>query len=344
MEALLHIGTEKTGSTSVQNFLYANRAALLEQQDTLFPSTLGDRTNRALPFMASAPDHIDEFVRHQGLLDQASRDQAKADYAHAFAQELAQTPAKRCVILSEHLHSRLRTHEDRLRLHEILNRHFSKITIVVYIRRQIDFALSLYSTGIKAGMVAPGVAAPTEYPCDYRQLVQQWGDVFGQENIVLRLFDRAELVAGSTVDDFCHVAGLNPAGLPRPDSANISLDRLGLELLRRINRDLPRFRDNRPNKLRADIKQYFETHFCDGPKLEPTAAQIADFEAYFADSNDWVRERFFPERETLFAPRRIPEDPAPMLPQAELDRIAGFLTDIWISKQKKIHHLRSRLP
>lgn len=342
MRALLHIGTEKTGTTSVQNFLLGNRAAL-GARGILIPASLGEKSHRRLPFMASHPDHIDEFTRQNRLLNREKRDAARAEFRAAFETELQGSPHERCIMLSEHLHSRLRSREEILALRDLLTPHFSDIRIVAYIRRQIDFATSLYSTGIKAGQTAQSIQLPHHSHSDYRALAMTWGGVFGLENLTLRLFERENLLGGNTVTDFCDVAGIAPDGLETPPSANISLDRLGLELLRRVNTKIPRFTNGGPNRLRADLKQYFETHFASGDRFTPPAEIVAAYEAYFAESNEWVRARFFPEREHLFDPVRPVRDLLLPYPEADLDRMADFIADIWLKKQKTIHVLREKV-
>lgn len=41
MTAYVHIGTEKTGSTSIQFFLYSNRR-LLQRQNMIYPISIGN--------------------------------------------------------------------------------------------------------------------------------------------------------------------------------------------------------------------------------------------------------------------------------------------------------------
>ena len=63
---ILHIGTEKTGTTSIQEFLGINRAALAEQ-GLHVPEFLGARTHRWAAYMAENVDRIDHFSKELGL-------------------------------------------------------------------------------------------------------------------------------------------------------------------------------------------------------------------------------------------------------------------------------------
>ena len=63
---ILHIGTEKTGTTSIQEFLAINRAALAEQ-GLHVPEFLGARSHRWAAYMAENADRVDGFSRQIGL-------------------------------------------------------------------------------------------------------------------------------------------------------------------------------------------------------------------------------------------------------------------------------------
>ncbi|EAJ1135677.1 hypothetical protein CHI82_08455, partial [Campylobacter coli] len=45
MTAYVHIGTEKTGSTSIQFFLYSNRR-LLQRQNMIYPISIGNYSSQ----------------------------------------------------------------------------------------------------------------------------------------------------------------------------------------------------------------------------------------------------------------------------------------------------------
>ena len=62
MKCILHIGTEKTGTTSLQAFLNLNREILAEQ-GYLFTKSTGLQNNRSLPVAAYNADRRDDFTR-----------------------------------------------------------------------------------------------------------------------------------------------------------------------------------------------------------------------------------------------------------------------------------------
>jgi len=56
------------------------------------------------------------------------------------------------------------------------------------------------------------------------------------------------------------------------------------------------------------------------------------FQAAFAESNEWVRKTFFPDRNQLFSPYRAPQPADGRLGEGELQQIADALSELWLSR------------
>ena len=67
MKAIVHIGTEKTGTTSIQKFLFQNRKKL-RNGGFHFLQSAGSTNNRALPAYFIAEHLYDDFYRDEGIL------------------------------------------------------------------------------------------------------------------------------------------------------------------------------------------------------------------------------------------------------------------------------------
>ena len=99
MNLTVHIGATKTGSSSIQAFLAANRAAL-RQAGILVPASLGGKlhlraTLAALPFGASA-DLASLFDMATPEAHAAFRQKTVADYR----DEIARAPGCREVVIT----------------------------------------------------------------------------------------------------------------------------------------------------------------------------------------------------------------------------------------------------
>lgn len=341
MKLFLHIGTAKTGTTSVQQFLADNRLAL-RKTGLFLPESLGKSNHRKLQLVANDPDYVDDFTIRLGLTDKPAREAEKSRVLQAFTRELDQAETcDRAVITSEQLHTRLRRPREVARLADLLGQRFETVEIVLYIRRQIDYAVSSYSTLIKSGGTRDELADPGQLHIDYQQLIQRWQTGFPDARITVRLFEPSDLAGGDVITDFCRVIGLDPAGLKRPERQNASLDLMSLELLRRVNLLVPARTGNSHNPVRSNIVRFFERN-ATGPAKVATAAQIDAYEAFYAASNDWVCRAFFPDRQRLFAPA----SPRPSQPlaasDAELDHMAALLADVWTRKQKRLQQVQGK--
>ena len=152
MKVIVHIGAEKTGSTSIQEYLYDN-ISLLSNAGFYYYCSSVYKNSRALPAYCM-DDHIyDDFLRNKGIRSVQKKIDFKHEFLKNFSAEMKSVPKKihTVIISSEHLHSRLRSQEEVGNVRELLSPFFSDVKIVCYIREQVRTCTSLYSTAIKIG-------------------------------------------------------------------------------------------------------------------------------------------------------------------------------------------------
>ncbi|KIN63924.1 Methyltransferase FkbM family [Sulfitobacter noctilucicola] len=224
MRAILHIGTEKTGTTSSQNFLHENRTRLLSQ-DIVYPSNLGGINHRFIASYALQLDTADESMRAMGLHTQQQIDNFHSDTEARLTEQLtAASTARYCIISSEHLHSRLRTEEQVLSIKQLLAPLFEDIEVHIHLRPQVDVAISLASTQSRVGgrigeAFFQSVRADQIY-YNYDRLVGLWEGVFGVENVRCLAFKETP----SYLDWLAQYIGLDLKSLPTPKRTNEALD------------------------------------------------------------------------------------------------------------------------
>ena len=153
-DLVLHIGTEKTGTTTIQNFLKANRDQLRRQsvyvsKDLMIPSG----NQRWLAALAYNATRIDELISTQGYRSKAERDQNMFNRYERLKQEIeaSTSDCKYWITSSEHLQSRLTTDEEIHRLYQLLKELFNEISLVVPDVIQ-TFATSLELFSLVVGM------------------------------------------------------------------------------------------------------------------------------------------------------------------------------------------------
>ena len=222
-KAIIHIGTEKTGSTSIQNFLHRNAKALATGQIFYPKQTCGLISNYKLVLYAlNAPDKglcsIDKTSVLATLKPDMNDSENKAKFDEWKTQFVldhdteVQTLRKgltssTIVYSSEHFHSRTRAPEELARLKSLITHLYDDIKIVVYLRRQDRLAMSASNTAIQGGAVKmfsfDNIAGGSAY-YDYASLMKRWTDAFGQENIQPQVFSKASMHHGDVVEDFAY--------------------------------------------------------------------------------------------------------------------------------------------
>jgi len=344
VKLVLHIGTEKTGTTSVQNFFRWNRERLAER-GILYPEAPGHRNHTGLATAAQSVDKRDPLRKTAGLKTEAQILAFREELFAGLAREAAARPFRLAVMSGEHCSSRLLEDEEVVWLKEQLDKLFTETRIVVYLRRQDDYLLSTYSTAVKSGNLNP-IATPKERTIDKRynhwDMLARWARVFGRGNIVCRKFERSALRNGDIVDDFLDVVGIDGRGLERPEPVNESLDAEALEFLRLFNKHVPRFVKGGLNPLRGNIAEALG-QLPQGPLLTLPDAELAEFMGLFADSNRRVAEEYFggPRGDTddpLFERRsdtraRVQTSPLSAERAVELSAL------LWQEKQAQVNRL-----
>ena len=341
-DCVLHIGVEKTGSTSIQFSLAKSRPALLAR-GVLYPEALGER-NQIKAYAYASQTGVDELKSTWGLDNPAAVERFRKGLEQQLAREIAaKKPALICVS-NEHCSSRLQLTSEIERLAGLLRVHCASIKVVVYLRRQADALRSAYSTYVKTGGAGPFRApGPEEIDrkYDYDVILGRWASVFGEENIDVRIFDRANLVEGDVVTDFFTKLGVGIGGMTLEREMNQSLGCVGIEFLRQFNRHVPYTLGAEFNSIRGNVQEIVEDLSDDTP-FDGDAEILEAFDHAMAAGNERVRQRYLPKTpEPLFAPaeRRAAAD----RPEVTADDIMRAMAHVWEAKQKQVIRLRARL-
>ena len=302
VQVTLHIGVEKTGTSSIQGFLNDSRSVLLAQ-GVLFPIAPGKTNQTRLPAAAM----LDDVGIRAHAIKRFGPD-FDVKLVRELQAEIAGSAADRLLLSSEHCAARLRTVEEVQRLKTIVETVGGDVTVLIYLRRQDEFLTSIYSTAIRSGhterfRVPTGPRLHRRY--DYRGLLELWSGVFGRAAIKPRLFQPRAWVGGQLLTDFCHAGGLDVTEYPAP-LRNESMSGEALELLRLINTASGVGRDR--STIRAAIK------VTKGPKLSIDSEKRRAFMRHFDEGNRWVAETFF-GRSRLFeeVPDGLPDHQPPEL-------------------------------
>lgn len=267
--AIFHIGTEKTGSSSIQHALQRNRQRL-RQQGIAIP-TFGETLNHAKFAVFAAREDLRSDLAESDSFNNPSSfwsfrlrsnlrerygvhdDPSLQNFRLAFSRELETeikgfSPSTKLAIFStEFARSVLTSIREVQQLKALLGSYFGEIKILVYLRRQDELAVSVYSNRMREGStgreILPSVA-PTDPYYNYEKLLDRWSGVFGADRIEPRIYSEPELPAGNVVADFLLRCGIGDlTSLYLPDPVNEAIMGHAQEFLRQMNegrREFPR--------------------------------------------------------------------------------------------------------
>ncbi len=348
MDLYLHIGTEKTGTTSVQKFFRANRE-LLAENGIIYPEAPGRQNHMGLAASAQDIGKRGPLRKSLGVRNDAEARKFRAEMLAGLAEELAAKPYKRAFMSGEHCSSRLIEDDEVQWLKDQLGRFFDDIHILIYIRRQDDYLLSTYSTSVKSGSTNP-LRIPTERAIEQRydhwSVLSRWARVFGRDKIICRKFERSNLKSGDIVDDVLEAAGIDPdLSFTRPEDVNEALDAETLEFLRLFNKFVPRFEGREVNPARDNIVALL-SRVSNGPLITMAEGELDRFMALFDESNRKVADEYFGgpiagSDNPLFLPR---SDKRARTREAVLtaERAVELCAAVWQEKQAQVDRIVER--
>ena len=311
MKAIIHIGTQKTGTTTIQSFLDLNRAALSSQGIRYEPFTPRNIAQMELGLAAivRAGETL-EVMGKRRAIGVKGRDSQRAFVDRLEARlrtGVAQWPEHSFVASSEQIHAWCYSPARVAALHDFLTGIFDSVRYVVYYRRQEDFMLSTYSETIRRGeMQTLDEHIDTMIDkMNFNRRVRMWTDVVGAGNLTVRLFDPALMPNRDLLDDFCAQTGIDRGPLQTPPRKNESLSVEEIALYRHLNRRVPMMLPSGAvNPLFVLLVRLLRRRLpSPGTRVQLTEAQRSRIRAQNADANERLRKRNFPELTTLFGPR-----------------------------------------
>ncbi|MBT9290692.1 hypothetical protein [Prosthecodimorpha staleyi] len=211
---VLHIGMTKTGSTSIEATFDDSRDALVAHGIDYLD--MGQNHSKLMTVVVknSAKGLKGEITRILGV-EKGDTDYDPELVLGTLRDRLAKPRANTVVISGQGLVKYNRRQCERVR--DFVSPYFDEIRIVVYVRDPTTWASSRAQENMKRGhTLAELVAALHEDPenCaimpEYRAGIEAYIEVFGRENVDIRVFDRKRMVNGDLMADFCAAIGAGP--------------------------------------------------------------------------------------------------------------------------------------
>jgi glycosyltransferase involved in cell wall biosynthesis/predicted O-methyltransferase YrrM len=332
----LHIGLHKTGTSAIQQFLLEN-SKILKQNKYLYPEA----------GVEAAAHHLLPWTLNDEHPEYKNAEKSTEVIWSEIENEIKESQCDKIILSSEDFSSIYKI-ENLEKLRQLTKDYHTKI--VVYLRRQDQLLQSQYREMVKqpGSRISHTIQEFTQnepwiwHFLDYEQRLKDWADVFGKENIIVRVYEKGQLPQGIFVD-FCNAVGLSLSNdYVLPEIVNPTLNRDLLEFLRYCNASLTGDTGhwkliNAVDGISQNIgnKDYFEHHTLLSPDERLEIIQK------YEKSNRRVAREYLGRKDGRLFFEPWPEsgefwDPYPGLTIEKLTQIVGEIV-IW--QQKKIDYL-----
>jgi hypothetical protein len=294
----LHIGTTKTGSTSIQSCLAGNRA-VLAGNGVLYPKTLGLINHNVIPVYLQCKQINSQLQTKFDIKTEAHYAAFAETRPSLFAAEIADHDPAHIIISSEHMHSRCYTPEQFARIKNLLTPALTgrMLRIVVYLRPQISHVVSLYSTMLRHGatdtvddFIISKMTGRGHAYFDFRKLLTKWAAAFPQATFVVRPFGEVKNLPHGVLSDFLEIENLTQFAdeMTFEPRQNESMGAWTAEVLRQLNMLEPPL----PAKLDRSVRHWLRRDMPVG-RVIPNIKIARAFQKSFAKSNAWVCKTYF---------------------------------------------------
>ena len=291
-EVILHIGTGKTGTSHIQDYLYRNRQCLARKHDLDY-SRLGLKCTNHFGEVITAHYPVARWIVKQ---DEGSLLRLR--------QGIETSSCSRILFSCESFyHILARKHLEYLK--RILQGF--RVRVICYVRRQDLYIESAYRQQVKVGQLKAPFSEFLKTHTDREQLDQvhanyykalrRWEEMFSRDAIVVRPFEKTSLYKGDLLEDFLHLCSLHGAlksCKSQPNVHNVALPRELIEVIRYFN-STGIVQSHQQQSFVEDLMRKMD--FADGPML--TYTDRMRIIANYKDVNKKLFQRYIGEQEAF---------------------------------------------
>lgn len=274
---IIHIGSQKTGSTSIQTFLTQQSAKMDEAGLSYIKAGRGPAAHNKLAFKRDT----EQFpVLMKRLVAEV---EAAPDKTHVISAEMLFT-TRMAASFAEFIPDDLR----------------GDTKVIAYIRRQDKFLEAMYKQVVKTGRfkgTAQHYAKKRESALMYSKVLDAWANGFGAKNVLVQPYERKNFLDGDVILDMAsHLGMTNVTREDLPEKfSNITLSREVSEMLGIISNSTD---INIAELIRVIIRNNSEGAFYSGDSYSPLERrEIAE---KYIDDNEYVRATYRSDLSSLF--------------------------------------------
>lgn len=278
----LHIGTHKTGTSSIQNTMTKLKKALRGENIIYIPfspemGTFVVSENVDTSFIEKSKKFLDSYT---------SSYQGSKDIRYVMSHEgFSGDPRKgycNAAINAEILSKILEPYD---------------VEVIIYLRQQDSFLESMYTQSIHEGdslSFDEFMAVCNQYTYNWYGLIDSYANYFGKDHITVRRYDKVYLKNGDVTDDFAELIGSKVMqSLKKKENINRGYSRDALELARICNKA---FTDKEKKKLRYLLQVTNSKSRHEKYSYFNNDARVELLNTY-ADSNTRVAKEYLEDKE-----------------------------------------------
>ena len=299
MHCYLHIGVEKTGTTSIQKFLYLNRS-LLNQNGYQLTDSLSKPNNTGITVLSLSSFKSEEIKHFSDVSTEEKFNKKKQFLKWGIKEEVKKAKlGSKFIFSNEHMHSLLSSREEIDFLKKFLQSlGFTDFTVLVFVRPIIEMVRSRRSTAFKNAniYIHPRLqdASKENFPYlfNLKESFNKWISVFGKKNIKVMRFDSSDkdLLYKKFLDGINLDFGDINFKVPEISNKSLSYEAM-LSLYTNKSKILKRYK--RRNNLMNFIQE-FEREFLhqNGNKISIFEDILRSFETRFREDNLFILKEF----------------------------------------------------
>jgi hypothetical protein len=240
-DIVLHIGMDKTGTTSIQSFLHQNRAELADL-GLLYPRVSEPRRQFRLSFLLKSDEALESSPSWQHHRQRFASPRAfRRSFTRRLHREVDDSGLSRVLLSDEALFDG--SNQMLSRLAELTGGLAASVRLVVYLRRQDEHLVSRYHQTVRfrnetRRLTERAAQVDLSRTYDYHARLRDWDRVMTPRSFVVRRFERGRFAGGSLAQDFLDAAGVDAraddlTGVPNRNETG--LDAESVEFLRILN-------------------------------------------------------------------------------------------------------------
>jgi hypothetical protein len=254
---VLHIGLPKTGTTSIQNCMFAQRAKLLSEYKYQYGGWNANHSDMLSLLFHPAADQDPNLIA-RGMANCELRAAVRQQQANRFRKELKKAREAIFVLSAEKASSfTCKAISDLVDF--LADSAASLNKVVCYVRDPVKYATSLAQQRMKTNATLDQIRRKPPLPM-FRKKLEPWLDVLGKDILVVRVFEEAIAGPGGLLGDFLMAIGLTSDALEASEvdmQANQSMSMEMALLVDAVNKVRPLIQNGHvsPGRSPQDVNQ-----------------------------------------------------------------------------------------